>query len=196
MKKISEDNILDRIYKIETNYVKELREFKAYINNTGDDLSVILKSHLFVEILINRIILLVIPHPKRIEDQRFSEKIKLLSDLDYFPHGWELYEKLNALNKIRNGFAHNYKNEIDRKHLETLSGCLKKTLSPIERFKIGSEILMNSLLFTIELCTLFPFIQSCSINAKLFRRDPGFTPEMISQYPQELLDCFYKHKYS
>lgn len=85
----------------------------AWLRYHEDELGLIIKGHLFVEFIINQIILKRCKSPKEIlKDSRaypFSVKLQLIYSMGLLPN--PIYRNVRKINRIRNELAHNL--EID-----------------------------------------------------------------------------------
>ena len=92
-------------------------EYIAHLKNQEDGLGLIIKWHLLIEFVINRIILQKCKRPKKILDDHrsypFSVKLQLVYSMELLPN--HIYLNIQRINKIRNALAHNLEVEIEAK---------------------------------------------------------------------------------
>jgi hypothetical protein len=93
-------------------------QFITRLRHHEDELGLIIKGHLFVEFVINQIILKRCKSPKEIlKDSRaypFSVKLQLIYSMGLVPN--HIYHNIRKINRIRNELAHNL--EIDYKKID------------------------------------------------------------------------------
>jgi hypothetical protein len=81
-----------------------------------DELGLVVKGHLFIEFVINQMILKRCKSPKTIlEDHRsypFSVKLQIVYSMGLLPH--PIYLNIRRVNKIRNQFAHNLEIDVNK----------------------------------------------------------------------------------
>jgi hypothetical protein len=84
-------------------------QFIARLRHHENELGLIIKGHLFVEFVINQIILKRCKGPKEIlKDSRtypFSVKLQLVYSMGLLPN--PIYQNIRKINRIRNDLAHN-----------------------------------------------------------------------------------------
>jgi hypothetical protein len=84
--------------------------FFQLIFSIDDPLHLIIRSHLYTEVMLNTVIRNNFKNPEKIIDFSYSQKIKILFALGKLDN--QLYADLNQLNQLRNKFAHNLKYDI------------------------------------------------------------------------------------
>ena len=84
-------------------------------NKHADELSIILKGHLFTEYMLDMLIRKKFKLPNTILKYKFSQKVDILYSLDLLP--LYLYKNISNLNKIRNRFAHNLRYDLSNEKL-------------------------------------------------------------------------------
>jgi hypothetical protein len=91
-------------------------EYIARLRLREDELGSIIKGHLLIEYIINKIILHKCKSPKKILDDNrsytFSVKLQLVHSMGLIPN--HIFDNVQRINKIRNQLAHNLDFEIKR----------------------------------------------------------------------------------
>lgn len=90
----------------------------------ADELSIILKGHLFTEYMLDMLIREKFEKPNTILKYKFSQKLEILYSLDLLP--LYLYKNISYLNKIRNRFAHNLEYDLSNEKLTFYTSDGKK----------------------------------------------------------------------
>jgi|GEM_PF-1633917 len=168
---------------------------KNQIKKTDDPLSVVIKSHLYVESLLNQIITLVFPVPKPILNKNFSYKIDSLLSLDLFP-STEILRKLQHLNILRNKFAHNYKYKILSKDIEPLLMGVKlnKKISNNLKLRNALAYIVMYLEALKNVYQVLPFSFLLYSFDKVFSRDMTYNKSKItSMLKDKKIDAFLEH---
>ena len=92
--------------------------FIARLRHHEDELGLIIKGHLFVEFVVNQVILKRCKSPKTIlNDHRaypFSVKLQMVYSMSLLPN--HIYQNIRKINRIRNELAHNL--EVDNKKID------------------------------------------------------------------------------
>jgi len=159
-----------------------------HILNTNDPLVLVLKTHLYIENLLNQILSLILPFSDKLLKQRFLVKLDFLESLEPLPRKKSMIDKIRILNKIRNGFAHDLEKELDEKDITQLSEGfdIGQNEKSIEKFKMASSHILGYLHVVRSAYDLFPFILSIASNGEIYKRDKGFhRDEVIATYPTE-----------
>ncbi len=116
-----------------------------------DSLCLILKSHLYIEILINDIIETEASCNNKYINKKFSNKIRTLNQHNIIDT--ELFNDIKIINDIRNNFAHNFEYKIYSSKLFTQASIYKdKTPLYIRSYKAKEayyKIALKYLLFNI-----------------------------------------------
>lgn len=81
----------------------------------ADELTIVLKAHLFAEFLIDHIINELFKRPKVVLGYTFSKKLEIIYSLDLIPN--YVYKNVLLLNRIRNKYAHDLDYRIDPKEI-------------------------------------------------------------------------------
>lgn len=76
----------------------------------NDSLSLILKSHLYVEIMLNDIIETESKCNSRYKNKKFSKKLQMLKQLEMINR--DLFDDIDLINDMRNDFAHDFEYKI------------------------------------------------------------------------------------
>ena len=91
-------------------------EFILRVRLHDDEVAVILKGHLLVEYLINKIIEQKHATPDKILEKSrnftFSKKLHLVHSMGLLPH--YLFENINRINRLRNKLAHSLTFDLDK----------------------------------------------------------------------------------
>ncbi|MBI5150418.1 MAG: hypothetical protein HZA28_06575 [Candidatus Omnitrophica bacterium] len=165
----------------------EMDEFyKNHCLNNLDTLSVILKTHLYIENCLNELLKMNLPHPQYILDKSFSQKLDIFEALNLgFPPGNGLIEtKLKLINKIRNSFAHNLDKKLTNKEFQQLAAGMSganyaKSLTGLK------SILMNIIGYLHALMAMndfYPFLYSYQRNKSIFKKDVFWSKAIIDAY--------------
>ena len=90
-------------------------EYIARLKFREDELGSIIKGHLLVEFILNRLISQKCKSPQKILDDHrsypFSVKLQLLYSMNLLPT--HIFQNINRINKVRNQLAHNLEIEIE-----------------------------------------------------------------------------------
>jgi len=174
---------------------RETKEFTDYFKGQ-DDISIVLKSHLYIESIINNIFKLVFPSDSKIADLTFSKKIDVLESLDLSVNK-RLVIILRGLNKLRNNFAHNYKYELKEEDIARMGHILphrkiKKNLRLKYRLNSLIYYAIGHLHFIRAFEDIYPFFSACLRNDSIFKRDKFYDKKKIfDNVPDDFLNDFY-----
>lgn len=164
--------------------------YEAHCLNSNDPLIIILKTHLYIEELINQLFLLVLPEPHKILKKRFSEKIDILEalSLNVPPDKNNLIvKKMRVINKLRNSFVHKLGNKLTFNDFREL---IDKTSMPkgsnVARLKCALSYFIGYFHFLLTISKFFPFASTCIRSEKIFKRDKGYSICKII-YPWRML---------
>ena len=96
------------------------RAVELLVLSESKDLAAIIKGHLFIERILDRLIQSSLKSPEFLQDQRlhFYLKIDLACALGVLPN--DVAAPIRALNKIRNKYAHSDSYQVSFEELETL----------------------------------------------------------------------------
>lgn len=166
--------------------------FKNHWLSSNDILTIILKTHLYIEICMDSLFVKLLPKPQKILKKRFADKIDLFEALalNYPPDEKGLFiEKLRAINRIRNSFAHDLNKDLSLEDIKPLLKNLRinSNTSKITRLKVGLQHLIGYLHFMKIFNETFPFAASCMRNEKNFKRDKGYPDKLHEIYPLTML---------
>jgi len=89
--------------------------FIASYNKFSDEMTIILKGHLFVEYMLDMLIQKKISKPQIILKYTFSRKLDILYSLNLIPD--YLYKNITCLNLCRNKLAHNLNYKLSKDEL-------------------------------------------------------------------------------
>lgn len=178
-----------------SNFKKNMRQdairfLKIILRRHKDTLFVVLKSHLFVEQLMNDILLLSFPNPpsrKVLEkDVSFSSKIKLLENVNLdFIEGKNILGRIRCLNEIRNGYGHNLNYRLKKRDLNGLLENFKISRNrPLyDLLEKGVSGLVGYLLAARALLKTLPFLVDSMRNQKRYKDDKVFQiKNIIKEY--------------
>jgi uncharacterized protein YutE (UPF0331/DUF86 family) len=186
-------DICSKIKQIKARAEKEHNEFyDKHLKSSKDEIVIVLKTHLFVENILDQVITAFLPKPKELLGKTFSDKIDIIKALNLpVVSNTNTVQKLRALNKIRNKFAHNLDYRINQKDIEPLQKGLNldKTLQTpaILRYTLGH--LTGFLIGSTTTCFVIPFFATCMSHETIFAKDFGFDIQSIikNHYPDDLL---------
>ena len=173
--------------------------FKKELTNVNKDLFLVLKSHLFVESLMNKLIEKAFPKPSFITKKSFSEKIKLFEAIGLDNEDTELRSILFILNDIRNEFAHNFNFKLSSKEA---AGYLKKFKVDGKKLSGSSnqEKFLDMLLYLTgylrvmwSMNDLFPLMSAYARHGS-FNRDKWFKSKKLHNLLDKEMDLFMEDK--
>jgi hypothetical protein len=185
-------NIESRIKELKEKCEQEFAHYVAYVQRKDDILVTVIKTHLYAESVIDEILRLTLPEPKKITEKTFVHKIDLLEALGLC-HDKEIINKLRHLNHIRNKFSHNYNYKLTVQDISTLAKSIPETEKhkSDEKVRYSLGYIMGRLHFVRVFQEVVPFISSCVSNKKIFIRDQFIDYEKISkQIPKDLMGYF------
>ena len=181
MKKETFEELLKRVENLSVLSNEEDDYFyKKVILASKDELSIVLKSHLYLEFTIDKIISLAFPEPKEILKMKFSDKVKILGGLNFILIDKVTVEKIKVINTIRNKFSHKLDYRLTNEDIlklskkpndscESLTKCFLREFSHIHGYIEAG----------IHLAILFPFLMNSVRNKKMFKNDKKFNYKMI-----------------
>ncbi len=119
--------------------------FKRYCQTNDSNIAVILKTHLYIENLLDEIITCLIPKSKKIINFRFSAKVDLIESFNICTD--DIILRIREVNKIRNGFAHDLNKELVFADLKCFINGIKirENISNTNKFKRGAMYLVGYL---------------------------------------------------
>lgn len=169
---------------------KELKEFDDYagfdpnilLDNKFDYIALVLKTHLYFEYLLNKIIELSVSVPKMISDKNFSSKVDFLEALGLSK---SIVKKLRSFNSIRNKIVHNYKYQVSNRDIDDFceGSSFKKTKTELSFPEYSKKRLdfIRCIHFTIgylhatrNIRTVMPLMSFCFNNEGLLNKDIVF----------------------
>jgi len=101
---------------VELNYLDKVPvNFLFSFGYHADELTIVLKAHLFAEFLIDHIIKEKFSRPKRILNYTFYKKLEIIYSIDLIPN--YLYKNILFLNKMRNKYSHDLDYRINPKEI-------------------------------------------------------------------------------
>jgi hypothetical protein len=147
----------------------------------ADELTVVLKGHLFLEQILNEIIILTIPKPQYILDKKFYDKLKIFEALGLAPSN-ELIEKLLAINTLRNKYSHNLNYKCADKDIQTIVKGLG-TSYQTNRGKIimGFNYAIGYLSALKSSWQVVPFTLFCAEYNNIFKREKAYNVKKITK---------------
>jgi hypothetical protein len=121
----------EKIKKPEVMEREEVKDFLGDVFRT-DTVTFIIRSHLYAESKIIRLLSESLPNPRALDIERmsFAKKVDLAYALTLVDE--RTRRTLTLLNKLRNRFAHNLKSEISENDLSALVECLGSRTSEAE----------------------------------------------------------------
>ena len=154
---------------------------KKYINVSDNEFDLVIKTSLKVEILVDEILRNSLVNPEAIFKNKyrpFSDKIKILDSLGYNKN---FLNKLTALNKLRNKFAHNLDYSLTKSDIETINLKNNKIIpdESIKRLKFHLVSLIGYSFGISSFSKLLPYLCMVENYRIFFRKDPGFNMNKI-----------------
>ncbi len=171
--------------------------YKKYILTSKEEVSLVLKSHLYLEKVIDEILTLTLPESKKIIKMSFLDKVTIVESMDFFIPNKVIIEKIKAINTIRNKFSHELDYTLKRDDLNKLFKVHKNTKdSNLALFMKEIGYLRGYLEAKINVNKLFPFLMSTMRNKNLFKDDKNFHLKdiLISHEKAGLLDIIKELK--
>lgn len=150
--------------------------YSTHIKGNHDILSIVLKSHLYVEFIIDEILKLVLINPNKILKKRFSDKIDLFESLDLVTP--DIYKKLRILNGIRNKFSHDLNYSFTRNDFSDLRASNEQNKPNVALLKFV-DFLIGYLHAFKGVYETIPFVFTCAKNKAIFNRDVNFKKKNI-----------------
>lgn len=165
---------------------KKWEQFYQKYWRKDDTLTIVLKSHLFIENLLDEIFSLSIPNPSHIIEMKFYDKIRIFEALNFSSS--EIVAKLLAINSIRNKYSHNLKFEIKTKDIQQLIKNLDtKGMNNQTKLKYGIVYTISYLHAIIAIIKIIPFSNTCVRNNKIFKKEKGYSFKKVNKtiYPKD-----------
>lgn len=147
-------------------------EYILRVGYHDDEISIILRGHLLVEYLINKIIQVKCKNPEKILSYPFSIKLQIVYSMKLLPD--YLYKNIAKINNIRNGLVHNLNfnnKEIDMKFLKSSGECVR--LKPKGKKNPRKFYLKMLSMGTLTLLRNY-MIQDIGVSPKLDKNDSIF----------------------
>ena len=138
----------------------EFKQLRRALGRESDPTMIVLRSHLYVENLLERILLITLSRGDKLIESgnlTFHQKLVLVDSLDCMPD--EIVSSLRGLNKLRNQCAHELDKQIQMADITKLGSPLGKRFSKIKKdCKFAEvEVLQHVLLYVVGflagLCT-------------------------------------------
>lgn len=152
----------------------------------ADLLTVVLKSHLYIENLLDKFFLFCLPKPKYIIEKKFYDKVKIFESLGLSPSD-KLIQRLLALNTIRNKYAHNLNYTPRLVDLKVLIDDIK-LLKGNNRNKLtrGIVFTISYLHGALDAERQLPFSFACIRNKKIYNKEKAINVKKIMKkiYPK------------
>ena len=163
--------------KISLKNMAEMDKFwKDYCANIKDSITLIVKCHLFIEILMEDLLVLVLPKPtKLLKNSRFSDKVNLLDSLSFFPTQ-NIIDNIRGVNVLRNNLVHELDKKITLKDIRKITKGLKiDTKSSVNKqLQASLRHIIAYLHASRTIQKLFPLGIACIRNIDLFKEDNNF----------------------
>lgn len=156
---------------------------KKHILENKDNLSVVLKSHLFIEGLLDEMLKSSVPHPNKFLEKKFSEKVSILEALGFFDSRPLIKEKIVGLNKLRNDYAHDLDYTIKNKDLDILLKETKIGKRNSIRKKLMRSLsgLMGYLQALSAVNKQIPFFMASARGKSIYLKDKGYNSREIAE---------------
>lgn len=113
---------------------EELNEISSIFKKDADELIFVLRAHLFIEGILESIIKSKLPKHKAILGKpglQFFDKLRLISAMDILPEG--IFASINALNELRNKFAHNIDYKAKVEDIDKIAGPFHEAYARIKK---------------------------------------------------------------
>ena len=168
--------------------IKETDNFyDKHIAANNDILSIVLKTHLFIENLIDEIIEKVFVKPKEIVNSKFFFKVQIIEALGIVPTN--IINKIKTLNTIRNRFAHNINYRITLKDIKPLIDGykFKRTDTNIIKCRYGMNAIPGYLQGVKTIYKALPFFMHSIDSKKLYKKDPTFNKKVFNEHKKEVI---------
>jgi len=126
-------------------------EFVMSHGKHADELTIILKGHLIVEYMLDKIVNDKFSKPSKILKYNFYKKLEILYSLDFIPK--YLFSNIENLNEIRNKYAHDYRYNLQITDLffyDTNNNLIKPT-PKLKKYSIRSNARSYCVLILVQL---------------------------------------------
>lgn len=159
--------------------------FGKHIINSNDPIIIVLKSHLYIENCLDRMLSRALPFPNKILKKTFSNKVDFFEALNLAcppdPNSTEVVFKLRQINKIRNKLAHNLDKKITKKDIEGLMKGVthKKGATIPQKLIAGLSHFIGYFHCLLSLNDFFPFFSAYERNKNNFKQDIGWDDKLF-----------------
>ena len=126
---------------------KDSERFKKALGKEMEPVMLVIRSHLYLENLVERLILLWLPRgDKLIEDGNlnFNQKLILIESFDNLPN--DIISSLRNVNKLRNQCAHQLDKIITDSDITRVGSSLGKKFTEIKKSELDEVKLLRSVL--------------------------------------------------
>lgn len=154
-----------------------------HFHASEDTLTKVLKTHLYIENLINEILNSSFPNSNKLLTLKFSRKIDLIEAMN--DYSGKIIKPLRALNHIRNKYAHDLNYKPTEQEITDLCHIIKDTNK--HSMQSGMLALLTYLHAVKTITKSLPYLTACIRSEKLFALDKGFKlKEIINSYGAEV----------
>ena len=176
--------------------IKNFTSFMDYAAHPDDPLSVVIKSHNYLDQLASEIIKLHMKEPEKLlgddnqpKNYYLRQKVNLLSALGYI-NDENVLNNFEALDKLRNKFAHRYSYKIVRSDIEKF-GVLNNNIHLVDNLLSYIANLVGYFMSIRTMLEVAPFYNECCNRQDIFIKDSGFkSREIKSNYPENFNKLF------
>lgn len=143
--------LFETIDKNDKKEAKELTQFQKILSrNTVTEFVLVIKYHVFLELLVNRWLKKRIKNFKHVDHYSFSRKLELLRALDFFDT--KLIHRIDLVNKIRNEYAHKLDYKISDDNLNEIFKDVKHPfiLSEVKKAKNKKELKLLKIVYALQ----------------------------------------------
>jgi len=141
-KKVKRNVLLENLHPIIIDVTKDITyDYISRMRYHEDELGLIVKGHLLIEYIINKIIERKCKNPKIIllnrQNYTFSVKLQIVFSMGFLPQS--IYRNIRRVNRIRNEFAHNLEPNYDKIDFKftKYNGTSEETISLRPKLKKG-----------------------------------------------------------
>lgn len=163
--------------------------YKNHCLNNSDTLSIVLKTHLYIEGCLDELLKMNLPNPKYVLDKTFVQKLDVFEALNLgFPPGNGFIEsKLKLINKVRNSFAHNLDKNLTEEEFKQLAAGVKKPniKNDLTSLKYVFMHIIGYLHALVAMNDFYSFLNSYQRNKAIFTRDIFWKDEIVRAYNLE-----------
>lgn len=152
------------------------------LKSIHDEISLVVVTHLFIEMLMNEFLSLVLVNGSALEKERFSTKLNVLEATGCLPNaGVDIAGGIRQVNKIRNKFAHNLDYRLTRADISAFPGIKSRGKTNINRFRYYTTYIIGYLTAFKDVWELSPYIMTIKLQHSLFKNDSGFDLKKIQE---------------